>query len=94
MSRRQARGIECSIIGLCLVALVLVFQPFSLLLYGVGAGLVVVGGLAFNLVPQCIPGRPLGAVIKVGLIVLGVLAVALALAVGSAYLYVLYLQSR
>lgn len=94
MSTRQARAIEFSIIALCVVALLLVFQPFSLGLYGIGAGLVVLGGLSFNLVPACVPGRPLRGVLKTAMIVLIVLLVAIVLAIGSAQLYVLYLSSR
>ncbi len=93
MSRAQARTIEACIIAMCLVALFCVFQPFSLTLYGVGAGLEVFAGLAFNLVPQCVEGRPLGAIGRVALIVLIVFVVVVALAVGSAYLYVWYLAS-
>lgn len=92
MSKATARSIEYGIIALCLAALAMIFQPFSLTLYGVGAGLVVLGGLAFNLVPLCVPGRPLRAVLKAALIVLVVLLAAVALAIGSAYLYGLYLQ--
>lgn len=92
MSLRQARTIEYSIIALCIVALVCIFQPFSQTVYGIGAGLVVLAGLAFNLVPQCQPGRPIGAVIKVGIIVLVVLAVVTALAVALAFGYAAYLQ--
>ena len=41
MTSGQAYIAEWIIIGLCIGALVLVFQPFSRTLYGVGAGLVV-----------------------------------------------------
>ncbi len=34
-------------------ALALIFQPFSLLLFSIGCGLVVVGALAFNLASGC-----------------------------------------
>ena len=44
MTAGQAWWLEMSIIGLCLVSLFLVFQPFSIELFGVGAVLVVVGG--------------------------------------------------
>ena len=37
MSVRQARGIEFSIVGLCVIALLMIFQPFSLTLFGIGA---------------------------------------------------------
>ena len=94
MSAGTARGIEYSIIGLCLVAMGFLFQPWSLKLYGIGAALAVVGGLAFNLVPQCVPGRPLSNVFKVAGIVVAVLAVAIVLAVISTLLYIEYLKRR
>ncbi len=94
MSERQARAIEHSIIALCLLALAFIFQPFAQALYTLGAGLIVLGGLAFNLIPHCVPGRPVSAVARVAAIVLVVLLIAVALAVGSAYLYVLYLGLR
>lgn len=94
MSARQALAIEWSIIGLCLGALILIFQPFSLTLYGVGAGLAVLGGLAFNLVPLCRPGVRVGSVVRAGVIVLLILLVVAALAIGSAYLYGVYLGSQ
>ena len=40
MSARTAATIEFIIIGLCIVALALIFQPFSLLLFSIGCGLV------------------------------------------------------
>ncbi|MCG8691566.1 MAG: hypothetical protein MI806_10195 [Minwuiales bacterium] len=94
MSVRQARGIEFSIVGLCVIALLLIFQPFSLTLFGIGAGLVVLAGLSFNLVPLCRPGRPISSVVKAGLVVLLVLLIVVLLGIGSAHLYVLYLSSR
>ena len=93
MSAATARTIEHAIIGLCVAALVLIFQPFSLLLYGVGAGLVVLGGLAFNLIPHCRPGVPLRWLVTVALIVLAILLVVFALAVGTTYLYAWYLEA-
>jgi hypothetical protein len=93
MTRRQAKSVEYSIIGLCLIALVMIFQPFSVTLFSIGAGLVVLGGLAFNLVPFCRPGVPLSMLLRVGLIVLAVLAVAIGLAIGSAKLYAIYLAT-
>jgi len=93
MSAATARSIEYAIIGVCVVALVMVFQPFSLLLYGIGAGLVVVGGLLFNLIPHCRPGVPLRWLATVVLIVLALLVVVFLLAVGSTYLYAIYLEA-
>jgi hypothetical protein len=93
MSAGTALTIEAAIICLCVAALVMIFQPFSLTLYGVGAGLVVLGGLAFNLIPHCRPGVPLRWLITVALIVLAILVVVFALAVGTTYLYAMYLEA-
>lgn len=93
MSAATARTIEYAIITLCVLSLVMIFQPFSLTLYGIGAGLVVLGGLAFNLIPFCRPGVPLRWLVTVALIVLAILIVAFALAVGTSYLYAWYLEA-
>jgi hypothetical protein len=93
MSAATARTIEYAIIALCVVALVMIFQPFSLTLYGIGAGLVVLGGLLFNLIPHCRPGVPLRWLGTVVLIVLALLVVVFFLAIGSTYLYGLYLET-
>jgi len=52
------------------------------------------GGLAFNLVPLCRPGVPAKALVKAGLIIMVLLLVVAALAIGSAYLYGLYLRAQ
>lgn len=93
MSARTAATIEYSIIALCVAAIIMIFQPFSLTLYGIGAGLVVLGGLSFNLIPHCRAGVPLRWVVTVALIVLAILVVAFALAVGTTYLYAWYLEA-
>ena len=56
--------------------------------------LVVVGGLAFNLVPLCQPGRPLRDIGKAALVILIVFVVVLLLALASAWLYGVYLQAQ
>jgi hypothetical protein len=94
MTPVQARTLEWSIIGLCVAALLMVFQPFSLTLYGVGAGLVVLGGLAFNLVPLCRPGVRMRSVVIAALVTVVLLLVIAGLAIGSAWLYGLYLHSQ
>ena len=93
MSAATARTVEYAIIALCVISLVMIFQPFSLTLYGIGAGLVVLGGLAFNLIPHCRPGVPLRWLVTVALIVLAILVVAFLLAVGTSYLYAWYLEA-
>jgi hypothetical protein len=94
MTATQAHALEGSIIGLCVVALLLVFQPFSLALYGVGAGLVILGGLAFNLVPLCRPGVPSRSVVIAAVVILIVLVIVIGLAIGSAWLYGVYVHSQ
>src|SRR5262245_17961735 len=94
LSARQAAAVEWSLIGLCILSLILVFQPFWKPLYSVGAGLVVLGGLAFNLVPLCRAGVRAKTLVKAGLVVLILLLVVVALAIGSAYLYGIYLGSQ
>lgn len=93
MSPAQARWIRTCILSLCVAALVMIFQPFSMTLFSIGAGLVVLGGLAFNLVPIAIPGNRLEDVLRAAVIVLAVFVVAVLIAVGSAELYKLYLKS-
>ncbi|MGE0116334.1 MAG: hypothetical protein AB7S71_23105 [Dongiaceae bacterium] len=94
MSARQAQSVEWSIIALCILALALIFQPFWLPLYSIGAGLVVLGGLAFNLVPLCRPGVPRRKLINAGITVLLLLLIVAGLAIGSAYLYGEFLKSQ
>ena len=91
MTVAQARRVEFSIIGLCLVALAMIFQPYSLTPFSIGAGLVVLGGLAFNLVPFCRAGVTYRALEKIALIVLMILLVVSGLAIGAAKLYAIYL---
>lgn len=93
MTPRQARAIEWGIIALCLLSLIFIFQPFTMPLFSIGAGLVVLGGLMFNLVPLCRPGVPLRSIITAAAIVFGILIVAIGLAIGSAELYAIYLRS-
>jgi hypothetical protein len=67
-------------------------MPFALPLFSIGAGLVVLGGLAFNLIPFCREGVPLNKLMKVALIVLIILGLAVLLGIGTAYLYAWYLK--
>ena len=87
MSSRAARQVEYAIIGLGVLALWLIFQPFSLALFGVGCALVVVAGLINNLLPLCQPGVPrtlVRAAIIVRLIFCVVLLVSISAAISTA----------
>lgn len=92
MGRKTARRIEFTIIGLCFAAMVMIFQPFSKLAFSIGCVLVVIGGLAFNLVPLCRPDRQLKSLVRAGVVVLIVFVVVTLLAIGSAELYGVYLR--
>jgi len=93
MTASQAKWVERCIIGLCVASIIAIFQPFSLSLFSVGCVTVVIGALAFNLIPFCREGVPASKLVRVGLIVLAVLGVAAALGIGTAFLYVEYLGS-
>src|SRR6202046_5308362 len=92
MTVNQAKTVEYAIIFVSVLSLVLLFQPFSLALYSVGAGLVVLAGLAFNLVPLCAPGRTFGSLAKGALIITVIFVIVTLLALGSALLYSWYLS--
>jgi hypothetical protein len=94
MSAATANRVEGAIILLCAASLVFIFQPFSKLLSGVGMGLVVLGGLAFNLVPLCEPGRPARDLWRAAATIAVIFAVVLTLALGSAWLYGAWLQAQ
>jgi hypothetical protein len=94
MTASQAKMIEYTIIIVSVLSLILLFQPFSLGLYSVGAGLVVLAGLAFNLVPLCTPGRSFRSLVKGALVVAIIFVVVTLLALGSALLYSWYLSVR
>lgn len=90
MSARAAATLEYSIIGICLVALILIFQPWALILFSIGCVLVVIGALAFNLVPLAVPGVPARSVWIAALVVLILLVLIVGLAILSAWLYGVY----
>jgi hypothetical protein len=93
MSAATADRVANAIILLCAASLIMIFQPFSKLASGIGMGLVVLGGLAFNLVPMCEPGRPARDVWRTALIVVVVFVIVFLIAIGSAHLYGLYIQA-
>lgn len=87
MSRRAALRLEFFIIGLGLFALVLIFQPFSLTLFAIGSGLVVLAGLVNNLLPLARTGVPLRSVITIGLIVAMTFAIVILVSIAAAHFY-------
>ncbi len=93
MTAFQAKMVERSIIGFCVLSVLAIFQPFSIQLFSVGCVTVVIGALAFNLVPHCREGVTVRALARVSLIIVVILGVAALLGIGTAFLYVQYLAS-
>jgi hypothetical protein len=87
MSSRSALRLEYGIIGLCVLALLLIFQPFSITLFTTGCILVVLAGLINNLLPLAQPGVPARTVVKVAMVVAMIFCVALLVSIFAAYLY-------
>lgn len=87
MSSKSAFRLEMFIIGLGLLALVLIFQPFSITVFAVGSGLVVLAGLVNNLLPLARTGVPFKTVIKVGFVVAMIFCIVLIVSIGAAHLY-------
>lgn len=82
-----ASRLEWSIIGLGILALALIFQPFSLSLFGVGCALVVLAGLVNNLLPLCQPGTTLRSIVIAAVIVALAFFVVMVISIAAAHLY-------
>jgi len=87
MTSAQALRIEFCIIGLGVVALIMIFQPFALWIFSVGCGLVLLAALANNVLPFAQPGMPLRGVLFAGAIVALIFCLVLLISIGSAALY-------
>jgi len=87
MSPAAAQRLEWGLIGLGIVALALIFQPFSLALFGIGCALVVFAGLANNLLPLCQTGTTLRSIVVASVIVALTFFVVMLVSIVAAYLY-------
>ena len=93
MSPKVAYRLETFIIGLGLVALLLIFQPFSITVFAIGSGLVVLAGLVNNLLPLAEPGVSLRSVFVVALVIAMIFCIVLLVSMTAAHLYgVFFLQ--
>jgi hypothetical protein len=93
MSPDGAFRLEALIIGIGILALAMIFQPFSLTLFAIGSGCVVLAGLLNNLLPLAQPGVPARSVIMAALIVAMIFCIVLLLAIAAAHAYgVLFLK--
>jgi len=87
MSAAGALRLEYGIIGLGVLALLLIFQPFSITLFTTGCILVGLAGLINNLLPLAQPGVQVRSVIKIGMVVAMIFCIALLVSIFAAYLY-------
>jgi hypothetical protein len=87
LSQHGALRLEYAIIGMGILALVMIFQPFSIALFTFGAILVVVAGLVNNLLPLAQPGVPVRSVITVAMVVAMIFCITLLVSIYAAYLY-------
>jgi hypothetical protein len=90
MSVKAATYLEYAIISLGLLALVLIFQPFSLALFSIGCVLVVAAGLINNLLPLCEPGVSPRIFLMITLVVAMVFLIVLLVSISAAHLYGVY----
>ena len=87
MTAAAALRLEYAIIGLGVLALLMIFQPFSIKLFAIGAVLVVLAGLVNNLLPLAQPGVPIAKVVKVAMIIAMIFCITLLVAIYAAHLY-------
>ena len=90
LSPRQARTVEFGIVGASLLALVMIFQPFSLELFTLGAAAIVIVGLVFNLVPLAQSGKTWRSLLIASIVIVVAFAIVTALSLGMAELYGYY----
>jgi hypothetical protein len=87
MNKKAALRMEYFIIGLGIVALLLIFQPFSITLFSIGSIIVVLAGLLNNLLPLAQPGVKARTVFTVGMVVVMIFGIVLLVAITAAHLY-------
>jgi len=82
-----ARRLEFTIIGLGVVALLMIFQPFNITLFAIGCVLVIVAGLVNNLLPLAQPGVPRRSVVTAAMVIAMIFCIVLLIAIFAAHLY-------
>jgi len=87
LSPSGALRLEALIIGLGILALLLIFQPFSITLFAIGSGLVVLAGLVNNLLPLARPGTRVRTIVTVALVVALIFCCVLLISITAAHLY-------
>jgi len=87
MTPAAARRLEFTIIGLGVLALLMIFQPFNIALFAIGCILVVLAGLFNNLLPLAQPGVPKRSVVRAAMVVAMIFCIVLLVSIFAANLY-------
>ena len=87
LTRDGALRLEYAVIALGILALVMIFQPFSLTLFAIGSVLVVIAGLVNNILPMAQPGVPVRSVVTVAMIVAMIFCIVLLISIAAAHFY-------
>lgn len=87
MGVKNAVRLEFFIIGLGILALILIFQPFSVRVFAFGGMLVVIAGLINNLLPLARSDVPLRSVGVIAMVVAMIFCIVLLLAIIAAWAY-------
>jgi hypothetical protein len=87
MNKPQALRLEYAIICLGILALLMIFQPFSLTIFSLGGILVVIAGLVNNLLPLAQPGVRMRSVFTVAMVVAMIFCIVLLVSMSVASLY-------
>jgi hypothetical protein len=87
MNRKQALRLEFSIIGLGILALILIFQPFSIGLFSAGCMIVVLAGLLNNLLPLARAGVAARSVSTIAMVIAMIFCIVLLVSITAAHLY-------
>ena len=94
LSAKSARFWRGVVLTMSVGSLVMVFQPFSMMVFALGCGLAFVSALVFNLMPFLQTGGEVRQVGKAALIILIAFGVMFALAILATHGYILYLQAK
>lgn len=87
LTPKGAVRLEAFIIGLGIFAFILIFQPFSIGLFAIGSGVVVLAALVNNLLPLAKPGVPVRTIVIVTLVVAMIFCCVLLISIAAAHLY-------
>jgi hypothetical protein len=87
MTPAAARKLEYTIIGVGVLALLMIFQPFDITLFTIGSALVVLAGLINNLLPLAQAGVPKRSVVTAAMVVAMIFCFVLLVAIVAAHLY-------